>query len=315
MSIFWIVVGVAGLWAGSELALRSTIQIAERRGVSQGFLGITVLAIGTDLPEVLVAVTGGIHQLKGNEASGVVIGNAVGSALAQGSFVLGLAGLFGHLHLSRRTLRRDGVVLGLAIVLLFLSVLGGGVSRGEGALLVGAYLLYAWKLCIDERQHPRGEIREPWSALRRQLMNVGFGMVIVLGCAELVVDNALSVAAEFGWDQTVIGLFLIGAGTSLPELALSLGAVIKGRASLAVGNIIGSNVFDLLVPVGLSALLHPLVLERATLLVDLPALAVLSGLALWFFARKRGIQRREALVLVGGYLLFAAFRLFGGGAY
>ena len=108
MSLLWILVGLIGLWAGSELALRGTIEVAERRGLSQGFLGVTVLAIGTDLPEVLVAVTGGLAQLAGKDASGVVVGNAIGSALTQGSLVLGLAGLFGHLHMSRRTLRRSG---------------------------------------------------------------------------------------------------------------------------------------------------------------------------------------------------------------
>ena len=308
LSLLWIACGLVGLWLGSKLALRGTLEVAERRNLSQGFLGVTVLAVGTDLPEVLVAVTGGLHQLAGAEASGVVVGNAVGSALTQGSLVLGLAGLFGHLHMSRHTLRRDGTVLLLATALLAFLATGSQVTRFEGGVLLAVYAIYAWTLRAEERSRPRAGV-VPWRRLLRSLAAIGGGLAIVLGSAELVVESALHLSGTFGWNQTVIGLFLIGAGTSLPELALSLGAVVKGRAALAVGNVIGSNVFDLLVPVGLSAVLHPLGVERLTLVMDLPAVAVVSMLGLLFFARARGLQRGEALVLVGVFFAYSLTRI------
>jgi len=308
MSLLWILAGLIGLWVGSELALRGTIEVAERRGLSQGFLGVTVLAIGTDLPELLVAVTGGLAQLAGKEASGVVVGNAVGSALAQGSLVLGLAGLFGHLHMSRRTLRRSGAMLLLAAALLAFLAADAGVTRVEGAVLLAVYGLFAWKLGKEEIHRSR-VVTASWRSLRRDLLAIAVGLAVVLACAQLVVDNALHLAEDHGWDQTLIGLFLVGAGTSLPELALSLGAVMKGRAGLAVGNVIGSNIFDLLVPVGLSAMIHPLAVGRFTLIVDLPVLVVLTLMALWFFSRNRGLQRGEAVTLVAGYFVYAALRI------
>ncbi|GJM23420.1 MAG: sodium:calcium antiporter [Planctomycetota bacterium] len=313
MSLFWILIGLIGLWAGSEYALRGTLKIAERRQISQGFLGVTVLAIGTDLPELLVAITGSLHQLRGEQASGVIFGNAVGSALTQGSLVLGAAGLFGHLHMSRRTLKRDGVVLIFAIALLALLAFGGVLTRFEGGALLLVYAIYVWTLRTQERRRARSDVA-PWSTLWGPLVAVVVGLAVVLGCSELIVDHALVLARERGWDQTVLGLFLLGAGTSLPELALSLGAVIKGRASLAIGNVIGSNVFDLLVPVGLSAVLHPLTVSPVSVSVDLPVLALLSLLALAFFARVRGIQRTEAWVLICAYASFAFARIwFSGG--
>ena len=308
MSLLWILVGLVGLWAGSEWALRGTIDVAERRGLSQGFLGVVVLAVGTDMPEVLVAVTAAVHQLQGQEASGVVLGNAVGSALTQGSLVLGLAGLFGHLHMSRHTLRRDGAVLLLTILGLVLLAADGELTRLEGGVLLVVYGIYAWTLRQAERRRAEGP-REPWSRLVGSMVRIGIGLLVVLISSEAIVTHALELTARRGWDQTVIGLFLVGAGTSLPELALSLGAVVKGRAGLAVGNVIGSNLFDLLVPIGLSAALHPLVAERGTRFVDLPVLGVLTLLGLLFFARDRGIQRWEAWTLIGGYLVYAAFRL------
>lgn len=307
MSVLWIVAGLIGLWAGSELALRGIIEIAERRGLSQGFLGVAVLAVGTDLPELLVAITGGIHQLAGEEASGLIVGNAVGSALTQGTLVLGVAGLIGHLHMSRATLRRDGTVLVLAVLSLALLAYGGVITRVEGGVLIAIYGIYAWTLHTRERRRERGDV-VPWRALRRAVLSVVIGLAAVLACAELIVEHALVLSAERGWDQTVMGLFLIGLGTSLPELAVSLGAMFKGRAGLAVGNVIGSNVFDLLIPTGLSAVLHPLRVGAPTLAVDLPVFAGLTLLGLFFFARARGIQRWEAVALIGAYLAFAATR-------
>ena len=308
LSLLWIGMGLAMLWGGAQWALRGTIVVAEGRNLSQGFLGITVLAIGTDLPEFVVAVGGGIRQLGGADASGVVVGNAVGSALAQGTLVLGLAGLLGRLHLSRSTLRRDGTVLVVAVVLLFLLAGGGSVSRAEGAALVAVYVVYSWTLGASERRRPPSP-RVPWRKLRPHLVAIGGGLVIVLSGAHLVLEHSLRLAGERGWDQTVIGLFLVGACTSLPELALTLGAAIEGRGALALGNVIGSNVFDLLIPVGVSALLHPLGVERETMRIDLPALFLLTLLALTFLFRRRLLHRWEAGALVVGYLVYAAVRL------
>ncbi|MDJ0785422.1 MAG: sodium:calcium antiporter [Myxococcota bacterium] len=307
-----IVVGLFGLWVGTELALRHTIDLTERYGLSQGFVGLTVLAVGTDLPELMVAINGGIHQLQGIEASGVVVGNAVGSAITQGSLVLGVAGIVGHLRLARRLISRDGFVLVLATGLLALLGQDGQITRTEGGALLVVYALYYAMLFQAERGRPKAPESRGNGA--RIALGISGGMIAVLLSAEIVVDNALALAELWRWDQTVVGVFLVGAGTSLPELALSLGAAARGRTGLSVGNILGSNIFDLLVPVGVSAVIHPLSIQLETLFVDLPVLllVILAGLAA--FARNRGLHRPEAIGLIVIWTGYAVIRLgfFGG---
>ena len=305
MDLLLVLVGLAGLWAGTELALRHTLDLAKQHGFSHGFLGLTLLAIGTDFPELVVAVQGGLAQRAGVDASGVVVGNAVGSVITQGSLVLGVAGLFGRLRLGKRLILRDGAVLLLSVLALVLLGLDGTLSAREGGMLCVAYAIYSVMLWQGERsrEHP-----EPDPSFRtgRTLLAIAGGLLLVLLSADLVVEHAVALAAARGWDSTIVGILLIGAGTSLPELTLSLGAAAKGHGGLSVGNIIGSNIFDLLLPMGASALLHPLVIGRGTLLIDLPFVALVSVVA--FVAFRKGLQRREAVLLVALYAGFVIVR-------
>jgi len=255
-----------------------------------------------------VAVDGGLHRLAGTPTSGVVVGNAVGSAIIQGSLVLGVAGLVGHLRLAPRLLRRDGATLVLAIVLLGLAAGDGRVEWFEGASLLVVYAIYSVALVQAERatEKVRGG---PGRSLLVTAAGIALGLAAVIGSAELVVDRSLALAEEWGVSQTLIGILLVGAGTSLPELALSLGAAAKGRAGLSVGNVIGSNVFDILVPIGASSVIAPLEVDRWMLRLDLPALVAITLLALAFFRRRRGIHRPQALALILGFLAYALLRV------
>lgn len=304
-----LVLGIVGLWVGTEVVVESAVGLCRRFGLSQGFVGLTVLAVGTDLPELVVGVSGGIMQLRGVEASGVVVGNATGSAIAQGSLVLGAAGLVGALRLARYMAWRDGLTLLFAAALLATLAADGEVSRAEGLALLlvyGAY--YAWLIQAErEGRHARKE-RGAWGG-RRALFAVASGLVVVGVSAHVVVETGVAVAERWGVSPTLIGLFLIAMGTSLPELALSVGAAARGRTALSVGNVIGSNTFDLLVPVGASALIHPVVVGRDSLLLDLPFLAIATVAGLVFLMWRRGLQRGEAVALIGLYAAYAVTRV------
>ncbi len=300
--------GVLGLWLGTEVALRETLALAERTGLSQTFLGLTLLAIGTDLPELVVAVDGGFQQLRGIDTSGVVIGNAVGSAVAQASLVLGVGGLVGHLRMRRRVIQRDGLALVLCIALVGLLGADGRITRMDAGALLVAYAIYTGTLMMQERAVQKvfqnGGRRNP-----RAFLFIAGGLVAVVLSAHLVVERAVLLADEWGIRQSLIGVLLVGAGTSLPELALSLGAAAKGRGGLSVGNVIGSNIFDLLVPIGASGVIHAMSVEGATLWLDLPAMFVVTVAGIAFFVHRGRLLRWEAGTLVGLYVTYAALRL------
>ena len=306
--ILLFLLGLAGLWGGTVLTVRGAVDVSERHGLSQGFIGLTILAIGTDLPELLVAVSGSIQQLRGIESSGVIVGNATGSAMAQGTLVLGVAGLVGYLGAGPRIVRRDGITLLLAISLTSVLTLGGSVSRLEGAALVIGYLIYM--VALVQAEHGRGEGRASRDTHRLPpavALLIGLGTVLL--AAHIVVTEGIALAERWGISQTVVGALIIALGTSLPELALSIGAVREGHTSLSIGNVIGSNIFDLLVPVGVAAMIHPLTVAETTTSFDLPALALATAALLVFMTRKRGLQRPEAAALVGLYAGYAALRL------
>lgn len=303
-----LLLGIAGLWGGSLLTVRGAVRLSERHGLSQGFIGLTVLAIGTDLPELLVSVSGSVQQLRGIEASGVIVGNATGSAMAQGTFVLGVAGLFGYLGIAPRMVRRDLLTLILAIALAGVLCADGLVGRLEGAALMIAYLIYLVALFQAERKG--GEERARREGLQLSpAFALAVGLVTVVLAAHVVVSEAVTLAARWAISQTLVGALIIGLGTSLPELALSLRAARHGHASLSVGNVIGSNVFDLLIPVGFAATIHPVLVADATVRFDLPALAVATLALLVFMIRRRGLQRREAFALLALYLIYVTLRV------
>jgi cation:H+ antiporter len=300
--------GLAGLWGGTLLTVRGAVEVSERHGLSQGFIGLTILAIGTDLPELLVSVSGSLQQLRGIESSGVIVGNAIGSAMAQGTLVLGVAGLFGTMGIAPRMIRRDGLTLLLAIALTTILFWDGDVGRLQGAALLIAYLIYF--VSLVQAEHGHGEEKTHRDARGLSPMFALFvGLVTVILAAHVVVTEGVELADSWGISQTLVGVLLIALGTSLPELALSVGAMRQGHASLSAGNIIGSNIFDLLVPVGLAAVIHPLVVDATTTTFDLPAVALATAALLVFMTRRRGLQRGEAISLIGLYAAYAVLRL------
>ncbi len=302
-----LLLGLLGLWGGTLLTVRGAVLFSERHGLSQGFVGLTVLAIGTDLPELFISVSASLQQLRGIEASGIIVGNAIGSTMAQATLVVGVAGLFGYLSMAPRMVRRDGTTLLLAIAMALLLGLDGMISRGEGMVMLLAYALYLVALSQGERGRKRNNVSAPGMVPTPILILVGLSTVTLAG--HVVVTEGVALAETLGMSQTILGLFILGFGTSIPELALSVGAARDGHGSLAVGNAIGSCVFDLLVPIGLGAALHPLLIGRNTLILDLPALAIGSAALLYFLFRKRGVQRWEAWTLISLYGVYAIVRV------
>jgi cation:H+ antiporter len=311
MDWVWIMLGVLGLWLGTEIAVRSGGEIGRRLGLSEMFLGLTVFAIGTDVSELFVAVGGSIRQLQGESTSGLIVGNALGSVLAQGGLVLGVIAFFSASGptLSSRPPTRDALVWFGASVLLFLTAEDGVILRWEGALLATSYVAYFVVLLranvSGSRLLPKGE--------RQKFALPAIGLVAGLGIvgvsADLALEHGLRLAEKSGIDAAALGLFAFGAGTSLPELVVSLGAAARGRPALSLGNVLGSNTFDLLVPLGIGATLHPLAFEANALRFDLPAVVLF---AVYFAARTLTggtLARRDAAVLFGLYAAYFLFRM------
>jgi cation:H+ antiporter len=303
-----LIAGIAGLWLGTELTIGGAMAIARRLQLSEFFVGLVILSIGSDLPELAVAVDAGLKGLLGQDTSGVVVGTSIGSVVAQIGFVLGLTGLISYLTLPRSFVFRHGTVLLGATILLFALAFDGRITRFEGILLVGTYGAYVLALMNGANvpeERPRalaGGGLSSWLALIA-------GLVVVIASSEVTVSTVVHIAQTFDVSEAVISVLVIGLGTSLPELSISISAILKKRTQLSVGNIIGSNVLDTLLPIGLAAMISGVRFERQLLYFDLPYIFVLTTVVLAFFITRRGVTRPEGAIILGLYGAYVAVKL------
>jgi cation:H+ antiporter len=301
-----LLIGLAAIVWATHIAVENAIVVARHHRVSDFFIGVVVLAVGSDLPEIVVSLDAALRQFADQETDNLIIGNAIGSCFGQLGLVIGIGGLIGRLSLPREQLLRHGGFLLAATVGLFLVGLDGAVSRLEATLMILSFVAYIYMviheegLITGERSLEADEERERRSVVGNWVRLL-IGMVAVVLSAEVIVQSALTLATNWGVDQSFIGIAIIGVGTSLPEVVISIAAVLKRRAGLSVGNLLGSNILDTLLPIGLAALLVPLSFSRAILTFDLPMLMGLTVLVLSLLFLRNGVRWPQAAVVLAVY--------------
>jgi cation:H+ antiporter len=311
MQFFILLVGLVGLWLGTQLTIRGAVAVAERLAVPEFVIGILVLSVGSDLPELAIAVDAAIKNLHGSQASDVVVGSAIGSSLGQFGFALGIAGLLGALTLRKKSAYQHGSVLLGSVLLLAVFALDGMISRTEGLALIGAYVLYLLFVLSRVASTTKLPEEKAQSSLGVFVAYMLFGLGILTVSAELTVASAVNVAEILGVEQALVAILVLGLGSSVPELAISIGAVMKRRAMLSVGNLIGSNVFDTLVPIGVAAAIVPLQFNDDILRQEVPILFGLTALVLFFFLRTGEIRIRQASIILFAYIVYVVTKLAG----
>ncbi len=315
------ILGLIGLWQGSEYVTKGGIGIARRLGLSETFIGITILAIGTDLPEVIVSITGAIEKTSGVDTSGLVIGNILGSTLAQITLVLGIAGLMKVLEINKDEIISNGSAMIAAALAFWLFSQDGTLSRIDGFLLLLGYVFYIFLVSNNERKVAKAAKKQrpkKKSLLRRHkqpvwlhLLYLLAGLVVVGVSSHYVIEKGLEIAEILQISQTLVGIIMIGVGTSLPELAVSVSALSKGSAGLSVGNLIGSNIVDILLALGLSATIGGWSVSRDIVAFDLPFLVVSSIVIILFLLTKGKFERKESLLTIALYYGYILLKLQG----
>jgi cation:H+ antiporter len=305
-----LLTGMAGLWFGSEVLMRGAMALSDRFRASDALFGMLVLAIGTDLPELFVAVDASLRSLAGEDLSGIVIGSAVGSSIGQFGLVFGTAGFIGFEAMRRRYLPRNAFFLLGSIVALGFVSLDGRISRVEGLGLMAYYAAYLFILISRRTNSP--DITQNDSDLQwgKAWLLLGLGLVVLWASARLTVASAVDFAALVGLSNLAVSAVIIGMGSSLPEVSVSFMALLKRRGGLSVGNLVGSNVLDTLLVPGLAAVISPLVVPGSVLYIDLPVLFAITGIVLCcLYVSRRGIQALEATILLSLYVVYAVLRL------
>jgi len=313
--IIFLLLGIVGLLLGSQLAIRGFENIAHHLRVSHLFIGLTVVAIGTSLPEIGVSVVGAIDILAGldvSAVSGVVVGNKIGSFLNQLTIIMGIVGLTGLMAIKKRELKREGTMLVLSIILFTLVALDLKITPLEGVAVTLAYLLYFLYLVKQEARpisSSIGEEEKPEIHPVKDLLMIFGGMGILLLTAELVVEGSIQLAEILSIPTSVAGLLIVGLGTSLPELTLDITALRRGSAGIAIGDMIGSNICDILFSLGAGAMISGFTVEPVLLLFDTPFMFLVALLVIGLFLRNMRLERKEALVLVLVYVSYVILKL------
>lgn len=315
-----IVVSLGAVTLGAELLVRGASRLALRAGVSSLFVGLTIVGFGTSSPELGASLTATLRQ-----SSDVALGNVVGSNLFNIGVILGLTALLRPIRVQLSAVRRDLLVaMGAALVPWLALPFGGSIPRPVGLALVAvlaAYLFAAYRharlaAAVDVQlveREMRPAHREVRAALVRDVALVIGGLALLVGGSRGFVDASIAIARQIGWSELVIGLTLVSAGTSLPELVTSLVAMRRGNTDIAVGNVIGSNIFNMLGIVGVCATAAPQHVARELLQRDAP-LMLAASLALLSIMRTGGrISRAEGGLMLAAYVAYATWLIVTGG--
>jgi cation:H+ antiporter len=312
-TIVFLIAGLGGLILGAESLIRGAARIAARTGMSSVVIGLTVVAFGTSAPELAVSlgdVLGG-----GDDAGSLAIGNVIGSNIANILLALGIAAAFGGaLIVAQRIVRLDVPIMIGASVLVLIFALNEQIGRREGAVLVVGLVVYVtWTVASATRSTApavKSEYDEAFDSehlaarsVWSDLVFVAFGLVVLVASSQALVRAASDIATSLGVSDLVIGLTVVAIGTSLPEVATSVIAAIRGQRDLAVGNAIGSNLFNLLAVLGITALVapNPLPVATSAIQVDLPVMIAVAAACLPIFADGHALYRWEGFVFLGFY--------------
>jgi cation:H+ antiporter len=309
-----VAVGLAMLFAGSEFLIRGSVKIAKRMHISQLVIGLTVVAFGTSTPELVVSIN---SALEGQ--ADISLGNIIGSNIVNIGLILGLSAAIFPIAVHIKTIRREiPIMLAVSLIIIPIS-LDGTISQIDGAFLVIsliAFIYFSYRqskkentqipLIIDDNRENSISNNLAFTPLIKNIVFVIIGIILLYFGSSFTVDNAVSIANSLGISERIIGLTIIAIGTSLPELITSVGAARKKHADLSIGNIIGSNIFNVLSILGISSLIIGIKVNF-TIFIDYIVMIGFSAALIPVMKSGFIITKKEGYILVTAYLLYLGF--------
>ncbi len=300
MDYLYLIAGLIGLFFGGEALVRGSVGIARRMAIPPLLIGLTVVGFGTSTPELLVSVDAAWRGVPD-----IALGNIVGSNIANILLIIGLSALIWPIKVMGATLHRDTAVMMAAALVLVPVFAMGQLGRVSGVILVAgltAYLVWAYRQPGEMEAEDVG-VSAPASALVSTLWVIG-GLVALMVGARFLVDGAVSIARGYGISEAFIGLTIVAVGTSLPELATSLIAAFRRQSEIAIGNIVGSNIFNVLGILGVTALIAPIPVASRFLTFDLPVMIAVSLVLTALLLTRPVIGRAVGVAMLAGYVAY-----------
>ncbi len=304
--LLFLILGLIGVWFFAGIVVNAAQKIARSLNISEAFIGLTILSIGTSLPEISTHIIASIDILKGIEASGIAVGTNIGSNIIQITFILGFIALLTKVRSDKKILKRDYFVMLGSIILLFLLSLNARIGRLEGIFITVAYIVYLILIARKEKIVEKNPFKTDY--LKDGLLIIG-GIVALLYSANVVVSNALKISDLWNLSGSFIGTMMIGVSTALPELTVALRAILKGSTGISLGTLIGSNITNPMFALGIGAIISGYTISPVLTYFDLPFWFFVSLIALFFLWRKLKLEKKEAIALIILYVVYVAIKL------
>ncbi len=314
LEFIWLTFGLALLWFGAEMVVSNSTKLARAQGISPLIIGLTVVSVGTSIPELVVSSLAAYQ-----ENIGISIGNIIGSNVANLGLILGVGALIIPLKIKSSWVKREvPYMIFVTMVFLLIAYTGFVIKWYEGFLLLGLlgiFLFYIGRFTLKEMTEfkelaiENGEKRVPRKTKLKYLLFSFFGMAVLIVGSQLSIDSGTALARILGVSDTIIGLTLIALGTSLPELATTIVGATRKSVDLVVGNVIGSNIFNLALIGGITSMIRPIPIsyEEKLMSTEFPLLVFIS-LLIWPMMRFRwNIERYEGFILLSIYVVFIYF--------
>lgn len=304
-SLILFIIGLAALYIGADLLIRGASRLARDLGVNALVIGLTVVAMGTSMPELLVGVVASVRG-----SGDITIGNVVGSNIANIALILGIGAIIRPIRVQMRLLVREVPLMILATMAFYVLALDQSLQRWDGAILLIGFVAYTLYLLKGARLEPPAieveyqKFVPSGGTLSTHILLTVLGLGTLLGGAQMVVSGASEAARFLGISELAVGLTVVAIGTSLPELATAVAASVQDEGDILVGNVVGSNVFNVLAVLGTSSLARPLDIAQSVIFVEAPVMIVVSILLLPFVWSTLRVTRPEGVILVAAYVAF-----------
>jgi cation:H+ antiporter len=300
LSAVLLLIGLVMLCFGGNWLVNGGIGIAKKFRISNLVIGMTIVAFGTSSPELAASIAAA------GDHSAIILGNIVGSNIANVGMVIGVAAILAPLAIQKSVLRKEiPIMLGVTALLVLLSI-DGELSQYDGLLLLiglGIFAVYTFRNVLKQREKSKADSDSGKNNIYLKSIGlIGIGIIVLYIGAILTVDNAVIIATEFGLSEKIIGLTVIAVGTSLPELITSIIAIRKGHTDIGIGNIIGSNIYNILMIMGVGASLGG-ILITADVYVDY-AIMIIFSISLLIGLKTHIIKKPMGIILVTGYVLY-----------
>lgn len=317
--ILLLVISLLILTGGAELLVRGSVAVAQRMGVSAFFIGLTIVGFGTSTPELSTSLIAAL-----NGSGGIAVGNVVGSNICNVLLILGAAAMIRPIGVSLGVVRAELVAVGLVSLLPFVALATGSVvTRWQGLVMIGLLGLYLYRGYHAGRREEtaRKEAAAITSEIQREVgldpakplnpliaaVSIAAGLALLVGGSWLLVRSATEIARSFGVSDLVIGLTVVAVGTSAPELFTSVVAALRKQSDIAVGNVLGSNIFNILGILGITAAVKPQAIAPQVFRIDLPVMLGAAVLAAVFLRTGSRLSRPEGALMLAGYIAYIAF--------